>query len=177
MNSMYASFAFVTFLGGALAAAEQHSSMPAGMSHEEHLAQMRKDAELERRGTLAMGFDQDKTVHHFLLRPTGGAIVVTSRRADDDESIAQIRAHFREIAESFGNGLFEKPVATHAELPPGASVMAANRRLITYRYEQRSDGAAVTIETADAGTLKAVHDFLRYQIVEHKTGDPLTTPR
>jgi hypothetical protein len=55
--------------------------------------------------------------------------------------------------------------------------MAANRRLITYRYEQRSDGAAVTIETADAGTLKAVHDFLRYQIVEHKTGDPLTTPR
>ena len=51
-------------LAAVLAFALQHPTMPAGMSHEEHLEQMAKDAELKKRGTLAMGFDQDKTAHH-----------------------------------------------------------------------------------------------------------------
>jgi hypothetical protein len=33
--------------------------------------------------------------------------------------------------------------------------------------------AAVYAVTADADALAGVHAFLRYQIVEHKTGDPL----
>jgi hypothetical protein len=32
----------------------------------------------------------------------------------------------------------------------------------------------VDIVTTDAEALKAVHDFLRFQIADHKTGDPLT---
>ena len=39
------------------------------------------DEALKHRGNLAMGFDQDKTEHHFLLQRSGGAIVVTSRDA------------------------------------------------------------------------------------------------
>jgi len=38
----------------------QHPAMPAGMSHQEHLRQLQKDAELKKRGALSMGFDQDK---------------------------------------------------------------------------------------------------------------------
>jgi len=173
MNQPIVAFAIVTLLSSASPSA-QHSSMPAGISHDEHLRQLKKDAELKQRGAQAMGFDQDKTAHHFLLRASGGAIVVSARNASDTASIAQIRLHFRDIAASFAEGAFEKPVATHAELPPGAALMAANKQLITYRYEERADGASVVIETADADTLKAIHDFLRYQIVEHKTGDPLT---
>jgi len=176
MRTIQLTFGIVTLLGGALAAA-QHPAMPPGMSHEEHLRQMQKDEALKHRGALAMGFDQDKTVHHFLLRPTGGLIVVTSKDANDAESISQIRTHFREIAGSFGKGTFDKPVATHGELPPGAATMAANASLITYRYDEQVSGAGVMIETTDPATLKAIHDFLRYQIVEHKTGDPLTAPR
>ena len=149
--------------------------MPPGVSHEEHLRQL-KDAELKQRGTLAMGFDQDQTAHHFLLSNSGGTIVVSAKNADDTKSITQIRSHFRDIAASFAAGAFDKPVETHAELPPGAAVMAANTTLISYRYEERADGASVVIETADAATRKAIHDFLRYQIIEHKTGDPLTVP-
>jgi hypothetical protein len=160
-------------LGGASLAA-QHSTMPAGMSHEEHLRQRQKDEALKHRGALAMGFDQDKTVHHFLLQPSGGAIVVSARNTADAESIMQIRGHFRDIAASFAEGAFDKPVATHGELPPGAATMTANKALIRYRYEERADGGSVLIETSDAETRRAIHDFLRYQIVEHKTGDPLT---
>jgi hypothetical protein len=158
MKTTFGRCASVILLGGTLAAA-QHSST------------------LKHRGDAAMGFDQDKTVHHFLLRQTGGAIEVTSKDPADAESIKQIRSHFREIADSFGRGLFDKPVATHGELPPGADKLAINRERIKYRYEERATGAAVMIETQDPGTLKALHDFLRYQIIEHKTGDPLTAQR
>jgi hypothetical protein len=153
--------------------AAQHPTMPPGMSHEEHLRQMKKDAELKERGALAMGFDQDKAVHHFLLQQSGGSIVVTSKDAGDATTVAQVRAHFREIADAFRSGAFDKPLATHGELPPGAAAMAANRTRIAYRYDERPGGAAIVIATTDTATLRAIHDFLRYQIVEHKTGDPL----
>jgi hypothetical protein len=157
--------------------AAQHPTMPPGMSHEDHLRQMQKDEALKHRGGLAMGFDQDKTAHHFLLQPMGGAILVTARNPADAESIAQIRSHLKEITNSFADGTFEKPEATHGELPPGAATMAANKALIRYRYEERTYGASVVIDTADDGTRRAIHDFLRYQIVEHKTGDPLSPQR
>ena len=178
MKNLTLTFGIVTFLGGASLAA-QHSSMPPGMSHEEHLRQLAASAkasapkEVDRRGALAMGFDQDKTVHHFLLQESGGAIVVAAKEATDTASIMQIRSHFQEIAASFANGVFDKPVATHGELPPGAATMTANAALIRYRYEERADGASVVLETADRATRRAIHDFLRYQIVEHKTGDSL----
>ena len=164
----------VLVIAGSSVAAAQHPGMPAGMSHEEHLKQMQKDEELKRRGGLAMGFDQDKTVHHFLLQRDGGAIVVASKDPGDTAVIQQVRSHMREIAESFGQGTFDKPEATHGELPPGSAVMAANKQRISYRYDERVDGAAVVIATTDRKTLDAIHAFLRYQIAEHKTGDPLT---
>src|SRR5688572_12695535 len=150
----------------------QHSTMPPGMSHEEHLRQLKADEALKQRGALAMGFDQDKTAHHFLLRPNGGEIQVVANSPADAASVAQIRSHFQEIA--VAEGLFTKPVATHGELPPGAATLAANKIRISYRYQERAAGASVLIETTDPDTLEALHDFLRYQIVEHKTGDPLT---
>lgn len=124
-----------------------------------------------------MGFDQDRTVHHFVLRASGGEIVATAKADNDAGLIAQVRAHFQEIAGSFGAGLFDKPVATHGEMPPGARMLAENKDRVTYRYDPLPAGARVIIETTDLDTLEAVHAFLRYQIVEHKTGDPLTIQR
>ena len=57
-----------------LLAHAQHTAMPAGMSHEQHMAHMKKDAEMKQHGNLAMGFDQDKTTHHFNLTTEGGSI-------------------------------------------------------------------------------------------------------
>lgn len=166
-------FALFTMLGG-VALTAQHPTMPPGMSHEEHLRQMQKDEALKHRGALAMGFDQDKTVHHFLLRATGGEIVVTAMDPADAVSVGQVRSHFQDIAKAFADGGFDKPVATHGELPPGAAGMAAAKALIRYRYEERAGGASVVIETTDVEARRSIHEFLRYQIIEHKTGDPLT---
>ena len=151
----------------------QHQ-MPPGMSHEEHLKQLAREEALKRRGAAAMGFDQDATVHHFLLTRDGGAIVVSSRDAADATAVAQVRAHLREIATAFANGEFEKPFAIHGEAAPGVEVLTSRRSAIEYRYVETVEGGRVAIVTADAAALAAIHEFLRYQITEHHTGDPLT---
>jgi hypothetical protein len=45
---------------------------------------------------------------------------------------------------------------------------------IQYTYAETPTGARVVIKTADPSALDAIHDFLRYQIREHETGDPET---
>lgn len=166
MNAHIAMLALV--LGGSGSAAAQHPQMPQGTSHEQHMAEMKK------RGNAAMGFDQDKTAHHFLLARDGGSIEVGARAADDEQSRQQIRTHLREISEAFGRGDFEKPLATHGEMPPGVGTMQQLKGAITYTFEETEQGGRVRIRTSDAKALAAVHEFLRYQIKEHATGDPTT---
>lgn len=148
--------------------------MAPGMTHEEHLAQMQKDAELKKRGAAAMGFDQDKTVHHFRLTADGGSIEVTTKDPSDAESRDRVRAHLKEIAAEFSQGRFEKPFATHGEQPPGAGTMQQRRDRIGYQYDETAEGGRVRISTRDRKARSAVQTFLRYQIREHATGDPLT---
>jgi hypothetical protein len=61
----------------------------------------------------------------------------------------------------------------HAETPPGVEVMRKLKTEITYRYKETDRGAMVQISTKNPDALNAVHEFLRYQIKEHMTGDPL----
>ena len=154
----------------------QHPSMPPGMSHEEHVKQMKEDA-LKKRGAEAMGFEQDAAVHHFRLSPSGGSIEVAARNPADELTIAAIRRHLRSIASEFAAGRFDKPFQTHGEVPPGVEQMQRATDRIAYRYEDVPQGGAVRITTEDAQSLDAVHAFLRYQITEHHTGDPVTSKR
>ena len=156
----------------ALALAQQHPAMPPGMTHEEHLAQMKKDAELERRGNLAMGFDQHAATHHFRIADNGGAIEVTVNDAADRATLDAIRSHLTAIAQAFAEGRFDAPVATHGELPPGVRDLQRLTDAIAYRYEPTPAAGRVRIISSSPDAVAAVHAFLRYQIREHKTVDP-----
>jgi hypothetical protein len=157
-----------------LRAFAQHPAMPPGMTHEEHQAQMAKDADMKKRGAVAMGFDQDKTTHHFRLYATGGAIEVVANDAADAATVGQVRRHLKEIAGEFATADFGRPFATHGEMPPGVRTMQERRSTLSFQYEDMPTGARVRITTSDATAIQAVHEFLRYQIREHSTGDPLT---
>jgi len=124
-----------------------------------------------------MGFDLAKTTHHFRLTDTGGRIEVTVKDESDGASLAQIRMHLQHIAAEFADGRFDAPFATHGEVPPGVPAMQARKAAIAYRYEELKGGGRVVIVTTDRAALAAVHDFLRYQIKEHKTGDPVPINR
>lgn len=126
------------------------------------------------RANQGMGFDQDKTTHHFLLEKSGGTIEVTARDAADTASTDQIRMHLRHIATAFANGDFSLPMFIHDTVPPGVNVMKERKEQMTFRYQDIDRGGKVVIQTADAAAREALFDFLKFQIREHKTGDPLT---
>ena len=129
--------------------------------------------EMNKRGDHVMGFDHTKTTHHFLLQEAGGSIQVTANKSDDVESSEQIKMHLKHIAMMFGEGNFKAPMLIHEQTPPGVPVMQELKDEIQYKFEEIDRGAAVRISTTNPVALKAIHEFLRFQIKEHKTGDPL----
>jgi hypothetical protein len=118
----------------------------------------------------AMGFDQTRTTHHFSLKPDGGLIQVEANDPPDAASRDAIRRHLRTIAREFSSGVFDKPLQTHGEMPPGVPALQRLKESIKYVYEEIERGGRVRITTADREALDAVHAFLRYQIKEHKSG-------
>jgi hypothetical protein len=130
--------------------------------------------EMTRRGDAVMGFSHRTTTHHFRLRSTGGEIEATAKDPNDEESVSQIRGHFLHLARMFGEGTFTAPILIHAQNPPGAAVMAARKHAIAYVVESIAAGARIRITTSDETAIEAIHSFLRFQITDHRTGDPLT---
>ncbi len=121
-----------------------------------------------------MGFSQNSTVHHFLLKPDGGVIQVEVKNSSDTANRDIIRAHLTHVAREFSQGNFALPMFVHDSIPPGTTAMKRLRKKIVYAYEETSNGARVVIRTADPAALDAIHDFLGYQIRGHQTGDPET---
>jgi len=129
--------------------------------------------DLATRGDHAMGFSHEKTTHHFFLYADGGAIQVSANDPKDTESRAQIRMHLGHIAQMFASGDFQTPMLVHAELPPGVPAMKKLKSDIKYTFEELEQGGRVRIRTKKPEALAAIHEFLRYQISDHQTGDPM----
>jgi hypothetical protein len=128
---------------------------------------------MQLRAQQAMGFDQERSAHHFLIQKTGGAIEITAKDPADLALAKEIRAHLRHIRSAFSEGNFALPVFIHDKLPPGTDVLKARRETLAFRYEDLPSGGKVLVTTADAEALAALHAFLKFQITEHRTGDPL----
>jgi len=129
--------------------------------------------EVNKRGDKAMGFSHAKTMHHFRLKSDGGMIEVTANDAADTASRDQIRQHLKHIAKKFAAGDFSARMFIHAETPPGVPAMKWLKAEIEYVFEEKEGGGLVRISTGNADAIKAIHDFLRFQIKDHQTGDSL----
>jgi hypothetical protein len=123
------------------------------------------------RGNKAMGFDAAKTTHHFTLSDAGGAIEVSANDAADTASRDEIQQHLQHIARKFKEGDFDIPMFVHDQVPPGVPAMKRLKDAISYEYVATEHGARVVISTTNSDALSAIHDFLRFQIQEHQTGD------
>jgi hypothetical protein len=131
---------------------------------------------VDRRGDQAMGFRHGVTSHHFHLLKDGGAIEVEAADPTDTASKAAIRGHLERVAGMFAQGNFSLPMFIHDTVPPGVEVMQRLKGQITYTAENTAQGAQVRIATSNPAALTAVHEFLRFQIQDHRTGDPLAVP-
>jgi len=125
------------------------------------------------RGDHAMGFDAAKTTHHFLQNSAGGTIQVTVNDPADTASRDAIQHHLQHIAKAFSESDFDIPMLVHDQVPPGVTVMKRLKSEISYQYVAGDRGGSVEISTKNPEALAAIHDFLRFQIREHHTGDKL----
>jgi hypothetical protein len=134
--------------------------------HEHH----HHDA-MNARGEKAMGFSQTATTHHFRLLPDGGYVQVQANAADDAMNRDHIRMHLREQAKKFAAGDFGAPELTHDRVPPGVPEMQRLKSATNYKYEDIERGGRLRISSQDPAAVAAIHDFLRFQIEDHQTGD------
>jgi hypothetical protein len=122
-------------------------------------------------GDHVMGFSHEKTTHHFELHYDGGAIDVRTNDIKDTDSRDQIRSHFHHIAQMFASGDFNAPMLVHGKDVPGTAVMTRLKDQIHWDLQETPRGARIMITADNQPALEAVHQFLRFQIEDHKTGD------
>jgi hypothetical protein len=142
------------------------SSAQDDAKHEHH-------HDMTSRGDNAMGFVAAKTTHHFLQNLSGGTIEVTANDPADTASRDAIQHHLQHVAQQFKEGDFEIPMFVHDQVPPGVPAMKRLKAEISYVYVGMDRGGRVEISTKNSEALTAIHDFLRFQIQEHHTGDKL----
>lgn len=123
------------------------------------------------RADMGMGFSQDKTTHHFILTKDGGVISVETKDAKDIARRDQIRMHLSHIAKSFADGDFAIPLFVHDQVPPGVPVLQSKKAQMQYHFEETGQGGRIVITSSDPEAVSALHEFLSFQIREHKTGD------
>lgn len=167
-------------MSGTPVAAQAPTQCPDHAAHMAAVAsgtpESRHKHELDARGDAFMGFDQQATVHRFRLAPEGGSIEVTVRDPRDERSRDAVRRHLRQVAAAFAAGDFGIPAAVHARQPPGVDGMRAAAGAVSYAFEELADGGRIAIRATTPIVVAAVHDFLRFQITDHQTGDPLDVP-
>lgn len=128
-------------------------------------------AALNQHGDHVMGFSHEKTAHHFVLTQDGGLIEVRANDVKDTASLEQIRGHFQHIARMFADGNFNAPMLVHGQDVPGTAIMARLKNDLHWDLQEIPRGARITITADNKEALAAVHDFLRFQIADHQTGD------
>lgn len=147
------------------------NSRPAQSEHKRPATDQRMP-EVNKHSAEAMGFDQEKTTHHFRLLPDGGVVEVQANDRQDAPTVALIRLHLREQATSFAQGDFAAPRHTHDRVPPGVPTLRKLSKEITYQFKETDRGGELRINSTNPRAVSAVHRFLRFQIEDHRTGDP-----
>jgi hypothetical protein len=152
-------------------AQDAHASCAAHQAHETHADH---HAGVDERGDHVMGFSHENTTHRFQLTRTGGVIEVSANDAADAGSRDAIRGHLGHIAKMFAAGDFDAPMLIHDRVPPGVPTLQKKKASIHWQFEETERGGRIVATTTDAKALSAIHDFLRFQIEDHRTGDPET---
>jgi hypothetical protein len=140
-------------------------------------------------GTLLVAAGQERldltaATLHVYLSEDGGMIEVTvdnarSRSAAPDETarLQTLQAGLATVAARFATGEFATPDLVQGDNVPGTAALKRVRDRIEFAYAETLDGGVVRIRTKFARARSAIHEFLRYLIVVHKTGDALEITR
>ena len=145
--------------------------------HAQHMAAAAKantdashDAGVDHRHD-SFGMAHDAAHHKFTATDDGGTIELRANDAADAKTIAAIQKHLQSISGEFAKNDFSKPEFVHGRMPDGVDTMQRLHSSIMYHYQALPDGGRVHLMTRNAEAVAAIHAFLEFQAVEHRTGD------
>lgn len=175
----------LTLLSPAIASADDPSSTSGTMAtcpmHAQHMAAAgsrtaRADGSAEHGRHVdgrhdTFGMSHTTSTHSFRLFADGGVIELRATRATDEATVAAIRTHLQEITPQFRKGDFSTPRFVHGTAPDGVGRLEELGKDITYKFERFDDGGRIRITTRSRAAREAVHDFLRFQVIEHRTAN------
>ncbi|MEW5915206.1 MAG: hypothetical protein AB1762_02320 [Gemmatimonadota bacterium] len=124
---------------------------------------------LQERGRAVMGVDQYTSSHVFESLNDGGRIEL-QRDVDDSAGVRVIRAHMQDVAKRFTAGDYSLSEMVHgAHDIPGVDSMRALSAAIRFTYRELPRGAEVRLTSADPRAVRAIHRFLSFQRLDHRS--------
>ncbi len=118
------------------------------------------------------GFDTERVQRHFYVLKNGGAVEVTARDINDEQTIKAIRAFLKKEADLLTKGSMETVIAMYGKVPDSAPALKKLRDEINFAMAPTDNGAVIRMFTVNPQAKAAIYDYLRFQIDQLKTGDP-----
>lgn len=122
------------------------------------------------------GFESERVNRHFYVLKNGGVTEVTVKDPADEATLKAIQTHLKKEAELYAKGNFENITAMYGKAPDSVVMMKKFRDEITYAMVPEENGAVIRMFTVNPQAKAAIHEYLKFQIDQLKTGDP-TTPQ
>ncbi len=123
-----------------------------------------------------VGFDSERVQRHFYVLKNGGAIEVLANDANDAATIKAIQSYLKKESELYTKGNFENASAMYGKAPDGTITLKKLRDDVSFVMVPEENGAVLRMLTVNPQAKNAIHDYLKYQIDQLKTGDP-TAPQ
>jgi hypothetical protein len=129
--------------------------------------------DLNTRFSKVLGTDAEKIVQHYYLVKNGGVIEFTAKDPADNATISTVQKYLDAQKNLFEKGKADADTEIYGKVPDGLQALKKLRNEITFFAVNTDGGAALRMFSVNEQARQAIQDFLKFQISEHKTGDPL----
>ena len=129
--------------------------------------------DLKTRVSKVLGTDVDKIVQHYYLVKNGGVIEFTAKDPADNATISTVQKYLETQKDLFEKGKADADTGVYGKVPDGLPALKKLRNDITFFAVNTDSGAALRMFSVNDQARQAIQDFMKFQINEHKTGDPL----
>lgn len=132
------------------------------------------EQEVESRFSRAMGVPVEKVTVHFYLVKNGGVVELSAKNPTDTTTAAALQKYLQNQKDLWEKGKETAVTDVHLRAPEAASTMRRLRNDITFFMAKTDSGGVLRMFSINEQARAAIQDYLRFEITEHKTGDPTT---
>ncbi len=161
-------FTTVLAINGSTSSVSANQSSATNHSQMSHMNMNMNQAEMLKRGDIAMEFNQSKISHQFIVTRDGGQIKISALDSNDNQTVFQIKEHVKNIQKEFSEGNFNRSSFIHSTAVPGTDVMTDKKELIDYGIVEMNNGSSLILKTNNTEVIDAISKFMEFQAVEHK---------